>query len=443
MAAMKSSVPIKNIINPIHRAIVFEPIRGLAMALVAFAGFFLMPSSLRGDKPITGAIFTTDSTCTEVNVNIYDHKADVYIDGGPDHPGSAGLPDGSYCVQVTDPSGQTVLGLSDPAAVTVVEGEFVECYQLTAILKTGSSGFTVPGFDDTPNPGGEYKVWVSTDCEFANNTSKTDNFQVQEECTKSSLSVTSFYDANANGVKDLGEEHMLGWMFRAFSHDNLQIVKETPKYIHVLHGTYTAIAGLPIEQNWVHTSPVKIEFTTEHSDEDYVTYVTWGNVCLGSGGANTSAFWNTKAGQAMTTAADLASLSGMYLRNARGADFNPATIKALSSWQLNAGTINMAYMLSAQLATMQLNVWHSFVNGGALVHAPGLSTWAVGGLNSFGFITVNDLMAAAAAEIQAHGMVDANSPYRAYQEALKTALDDANNNRTFTQGAPCAATFDE
>ena len=32
----------------------------------------------------------------------------------------AGLPDGSYCVQVTDPSGQTVLGKSDPGAVAVV-----------------------------------------------------------------------------------------------------------------------------------------------------------------------------------------------------------------------------------------------------------------------------------------------------------------------------------
>src|SRR5438876_633 len=60
----------------------------------------------------------------------------------------------------------------------VVDREFVQCYQLTSILKTGSSGFTVPGYDDTPNPGGEYKVWVSTDCDFINNSTKTDNFQV-------------------------------------------------------------------------------------------------------------------------------------------------------------------------------------------------------------------------------------------------------------------------
>src|SRR5206468_10676098 len=108
----------------------------LTSIAVMIAGLSLAPSALRAAPPLTGAIFTTDSTCTDVNVNIYDHKSDVYIDGGPSHPGAAGLPDGNYCVQVTDPSGQTVLGLSAPGAVTVVDGEFVACYQLTTILNT-------------------------------------------------------------------------------------------------------------------------------------------------------------------------------------------------------------------------------------------------------------------------------------------------------------------
>src|SRR5947207_7706025 len=185
----------------------------IVILALAFAGLFLAPSALRADPPLPGAIFTTDSTCTDVNVNIYDNKEDVYIDGGPAHPGAAGLPDGSYCVQVTDPSGATVLGKSDPAAVTVVDGEFVQCYQLTSILKTGSSGFTVPGYDDTPNPGGEYKVWVSTDCDFINNSTKTDNFQVRTDCLKGTVCVTKFYDANANGVQDDGEADIASWQF--------------------------------------------------------------------------------------------------------------------------------------------------------------------------------------------------------------------------------------
>lgn len=97
-----------------------------------------------------GAIFTTDSACAGTNVNIFGNKVDVYLDGGPHHPGAAGLPDGSYYVQVTEPNG-TVLGVSTDAAgvpvtaVTVVAGEFSSCYQLSAILRTASSGFTVLG----------------------------------------------------------------------------------------------------------------------------------------------------------------------------------------------------------------------------------------------------------------------------------------------------------
>ena len=416
----------------------------IAVVAAVVAGSFLAASSLRA-APMPGAIFTTDSTCTEVNVNIYDHKGDVYIDGGPDHPGSAGLPDGNYCVQVTDPSGHDVLGMSDPGAVTVVDGEFVECYQLMAICKTGSSGFTVPGFDDTTNPGGEYKVWVSTDCEFANNTSKTDNFQVEEECTKSSIAITSFYDANANGVPDQGDQDMLGWMFRVFGHDNLQIMKRTPNYTHVLHGAYTAIAGNTVEPNWVHTTPVKVDFVSEHNDYgDVVTPVAFGNACLGEGGGNTMIYWSNKTGQGSINAGDLAFLSSLYLRNAKGADYNPATNKAVSTWGLNASTTNMAYMLSAQLTAMELNVRHGLVNGDARVHAPALSAFGtVAGLNSLGFISVNNLMDAASAEIEAHGFVNSTSPYRAFQEALNGALDGANSNRTFVQSQPCGFSFDE
>ena len=85
--------------------------------------------------------------------------------------------------------------------------------------------------------------------------------------------------------------------------------------------------------------------------------------------------------------------------------------------------------LSAQLATMQLNMRHNYVNGSALVYAPGLLLYGTAGLNSAGFISINDLMAAGAAEIQAHALTTSGSPYRAGQEALKDALEDANNNR--------------
>jgi hypothetical protein len=411
----------------------------IATVALAFAGLFVAPSSLRADPPLPGAIFTTDSTCTGVDLNIYGDKDAVYIDGGPAHPGAAGLPDGSYCVQVTDPSGQTVLGKSDPGAVTVSGGEFVDCYQLSAILKTASSGFTVAGYDDTPNPGGEYKVWVSTDCNFDNNSSKTDNFQVKQECERASVSVTTFYDTNANGLRDAGEQDIVGWRFHVFSHDNLQIIRETPRLAHPRIGTYTMVENSAREPNWVHTNSSQLECTLVEYD---TMTVDWGNVSIGAGGANVAAFWASRDGQALTTLDDLAFMSSLYLRNAKGGDFNPATTKALSNWLLRATTTNMAYMLSAQLAAMELNVRHSYVNGSALVYAPGLLLYGTVGLNSAGFISINDLMAAAAAEIQAHALTASGSPDRAGQEALKDAFEDANNNKSFVQSSAGLFSFE-
>jgi hypothetical protein len=157
---------------------------------------------------LTGAVFTTDSTCADVNHNIYAAKSDVYVNGGPAKPGAAGLPDGDYYVRVTDPSGKVVLGSTPGADVTVVDGEFVDCYQLTTILKT-PGGST--GYNDTPNPGYEYKVWVSSDSSFSNSNSKTDNFKVKPTRRAPSICGVKFNDHNGNGLRDSGDEGLSGW----------------------------------------------------------------------------------------------------------------------------------------------------------------------------------------------------------------------------------------
>ena len=431
---------------------------------IAFIAVLAFCSNLRADPPLPGAIFTTDSTCTEVNQNIFDNKEDVYVDGGPAHPGAAGLPDGSYCVQVTDPSGATVLGKSDPGAVTVVDGEFVQCYQLTSILKTGSSGFTVPGYDDTPNPGGEYKVWVSTDCDFINNSTKTDNFQVNNinptptptpiatptatpsptPCPKGEVCVTTFYDANVNGIQDNGEQEITGWEFRVFGHNNLHLWKQTPRCAYVRAGDYAVIERHPNELNWIHNTATEVEFDV---DTGYTENVTFGNVCVGAGGGFTLAYWSNRNGQQLETRNDFAALTALNLVTGQGTaqDFTGTLTQSktlLNQFLLGANTTNMANMLSAELATMKLNVLHGFVNGSALVYAPGLSTCGtVTGLNSLGFISINDLMTAANQSLLDHPLTQAGSPDRACQETLKNALNDANNNKSFVQSSPCPFSF--
>jgi hypothetical protein len=120
----------------------------------------------------TGAIFTTVVDGTQVNVNQYASKFDVYLDGGPG-PGApataAGLDDGTYVFQVTDPSGKTLLS-QDAAQCRefVVAGGII-----TGVVNTGCQHATGTDVDhgattvqlmpyaDTPNHGDEYKAWAT------------------------------------------------------------------------------------------------------------------------------------------------------------------------------------------------------------------------------------------------------------------------------------------
>ncbi len=389
---------------------------------------------------LTGAIFSTNDSCTGVDINIYNNKDAVYIDGGPAHPGAAGLPDGSYCVRVTEPDG-TVLGTSAEGAVTVSGGEFVQCYQLSAILTKASDGS--PGYDDTTNAGGEYKVWVSTDCTFVESNSKTDNFKVREGGGEqpAHLCVRKFYDRNVNGIWDGTEVEITGWQFTLYAtvgFDTVQIphtdtpwcADVDPDFFHVME------ADTVPPPTWLHTTPTSVDITLIAGENGEVDF---GNVCIGGGtGALTLGYWSNKNGQKVETASDFALLTGLNLRTANGGnqDFTGTLAQNktdLNTYLLSANATNMANMLSAQLAAMELNVAHGGVSGAAIVYAPGCGNT---GLNNQ-FITISDLMVAANTELGLHGSTLSGSPYRAYQECLKTALDNANNNLNFTQSAPC------
>jgi len=379
--------------------------------------------------PVSGAIFTTDSTCTGVNLNIYGSKDDVYLDGGPAHPGAAGLPDGSYYVQVTEPGG-TVLGKSLTPVVTVSGGEFAACYRLSAILLTAPA-FTVPGYGDTSNPGGEYKVWVSNVSTFDNDSSKTDNFKVKVTVDPGTLRVRKFYDANANGINDDGQP-IVGWKIRI--QDGVDYIRFTPVDIILEADTYYVAEGTPLQTNWVATTPNPLTVPLNDGDD---TTVSFGNVCLGAGGGLTLGFWSNKNGQSLFNASDPALMVTLNLRNPDGSNYDPSIYSTpFRTWLLNSTATNMASMLSAQLAATRLDVEHRFVNGSALIYAPGTAS-----ANGLGFATVNAVVAEANTELGLRGLVLSGNPYRSYQERLKNALDNANNNRSFVQPVPCAFSF--
>ncbi len=154
-----------------------QRLAALVVLLLAVTSVFAIPA-LAG-PPVKGAIFTTDASCGVVNANHYDLKEDVYLVGGPAKPGAAGLPDGYYYLKITAPNGKllgTSVGSGNDTPIHVTNGEFDQCYNLYSLLVRASDGTT--GYDDTPNNGGEYKVWVSNESSFRNNSTKTDNFQV-------------------------------------------------------------------------------------------------------------------------------------------------------------------------------------------------------------------------------------------------------------------------
>ena len=157
----------------------------------------------------TGAIFTTTPDGSVVNENVrYNTKAEVYLDGGPGPNApqtAAGLDDGWYVFQVTDPSGKFLLS-EDPSKCRVFEVEDGVITRLVlpsefgledtyAVPSKGNKPDTIypchiedPGegagaserhdtntdvdhgppaivvqlmpFGDTPNAGGVYKAWA-------------------------------------------------------------------------------------------------------------------------------------------------------------------------------------------------------------------------------------------------------------------------------------------
>jgi hypothetical protein len=434
-----------------------------AMALVVAA--FALPASA---APVTGAIFTTNVTSDYVNQNIYDNKEDVYLNGGPMPKGpnhdvdcsAAGLPDGDYYFQVTDPSGMTLLSTDtiDHRKVTVTNGVITAVDDhATGTGKCNSLSAQLMPFDDTPNPGGEYKVWMTPvgsydplagTFGFLNSQSKTDNFKVKggdvppEDVV---IGGSKFYDADADGIWDPNEQGLGGWRIQMRPPEpprETDTVSTTGLYSFIVPPFYGNPDPVAINEAappngfypgtpWINTTATSGQVTVGDTDVDGPNF---GNVCLGAGGGLTLGFWSNPNGQRLINASDLAGLRALNLVNKNGSAFDPTTNTQVKNWLLSADATNMAYMLSAQLAAMKLNVLHGFVSGSASVYAPGL------GPNNSNFITISSLMDKANTELglPLHNVTKDGSPYRAYQEKLKNALDQGNNNLNFVQTTPCA-----
>ncbi len=415
----------------------------LNLTTLALSAFLLLAGTsapLMAGQPMPGAVFTTNVACGGVDLNLYTNTVDVYLNGGPhsDKANAAGLTDGLYFVQVTSPEGDLLGSSLTTTPVQVLNGSFVQCYQLWSIVWSAANP-SAKGFDVTPNNGGEYKVWVSSVASFDNSLTKTDNFKVKPVVVPppppapTKLEIRKFYDANANGIQDPGEPTLTPWKVNYTSDQLTYTVAFTNVSVDVAPGTYYAHEFMPIQANWLPTTDVdQMAIIAPNT----TVGISFGNVCIGAGGGLTLGFWSNKNGQALVNPSALTLLTGLNLRNANGTAFDPATYAALRIWLLNGTATNMCYMLSVQLAAMELNVFTGKVGASSIIYAPGVAS-----ANSYGFTNVSSLMTEANNQLSSNTLVLSGNPVRAYLEALKNALDNANNNLTFVQAAPGPFSF--
>src|SRR5688500_4328907 len=154
--------------------------RGMAQRLlgaVCTAAFLITGAQAQ----LSGAIYTSTADGSVPNANLFESKDAVYLNGGPQNMNSSGLPPGEYYFQVTDPSGSELLStddvrnrrvlvalngggqgvvsgpLPDPSDPGTYPGHVAGSQNQT----NGSTPVQLMPYADTPNNGGEYKVWLT------------------------------------------------------------------------------------------------------------------------------------------------------------------------------------------------------------------------------------------------------------------------------------------
>lgn len=348
-------------------------------------------------------------------------------------------PDPENCNGQTDANG--LLGCSDLVANTYTVTETVEDdFNHTATCVDGFCGYCSTTITTLCNSNGECPAGETCEPNPVNPASITitggDTHNVDfGNVGLSEINGRKFNDTNANGINDTepgiaGIIVLLsGTAANGASVDECTVTGTDGSYSFsdLLPGSYTVSEVKPAET--ISTTPTWCEISLQVDGatcEGATAGCSFGNVCLGAGGGRTLGFWSNKNGQAFFGSDDLALMVSLNLRNANGTDFNPGNYTQFRTWLLNANATNMAYMLSAQLSAMELNVLNGFVSSSAMVYAP----------NCGNFVTIGNLMNASNVELGLHGLTLAGSPYRSYQECLKNSLDNANNNKNFVVTCP-------
>lgn len=250
---------------------------------------------------------------------------------------------------------------------------------------------------------------------------------------KGAVSACKFYDFNANGALDPGEQGLDGWPMTIDPLDGgtppvaTQLTSAgcvTWTTLDPVFNPFTVTEGTPNEINWFHSTAVSLQVNVVTGQTQTVNF---GNYCKVPSGGLTIGFWSNKNGQALINAYDLQALRNLNLKNGDGSDFDPTTNAQVKAFVLGASAVNMANMLSAQLAAMTLNIRKGFVDKNAFDLCSNK--------------TIEQLVADANTALGANSLTFSGSPDRAAQEAMKNCIDALNNGGPVIPTTPCARTF--
>jgi len=228
-----------------------------------------------------------------------------------------------------------------------------------------------------------------------------------------------FLDDDRDGVRDPGEGPAVNWQVRLVTGSTSQTtttdVFGNYLFVDVPTGNYSV--ELVLQNGWVATNTSTASVAVLGCANAQIAGFGVAPSLLAHDG-HTIGFWRNNHGLGLITQFSiLPTLAALNLRDASGALFAPTTNNQWKTWLQNANSVNMAYMLSAQLAAMHCNVMVGFVDAGSVISDPTL-----------GNITIGNLMAQAIASLGLHGFTPVGHPERAAQQVLKNALDNANNN---------------
>ncbi len=366
----------------------------------------------------------------------------------------AAMPTGTYYVHVTDPSGFEVLSTNDPmdrfVSITNTNGVIALSLPYTnnpdpTLFGTAADGVSqtlkLASLRSTPAWPCQFLVQVGDHwiLEFGPEwpwviRGGTIN-PATNQCTIASfhqfrigdgsggdVTGTVFVDSDRDGVRDPGEGPAADWQVRLVT-DGSSVATSSGTtggyaFADVPTGSYSV--ELVLKPGFVATAAATVAL--EHCGCADTPIAAFGVApailaCDGHG----IGYWRNKHGlRKVHDFGMLATLPALQLRGMFGSHVAPSHLLTFDLYLTCANSLNMAYMLSAQLLAMHCNVLAGFVDPNCVIRDKHL-----------GNISVANLMQQAIVSLSQHGFTVPGHPRRKAQERLKNALDNANNNRNW------------